>query len=566
MSVKRDTPVGPLGVRSFVSHGVYLAISAVLLMLCFPPIGWWPVAYVALVPVGVLAHRSASGGRLFLAAWGVFFLWWAFMVRWVVSVHWLAVVIIALVCACYVAAACWALWWLVKRYRGAMTMLLPMVWITNDLVRGHFPFGGFAWFSLGHTQAAMTAGQSPGWVVQTADLFGEHTVGFIVAMTSGLIVDVLTRPLVRPDGAGFRRIRKTIRAAVVLWALAFFCALIYGRSRVASFESAGDVRVAVIQTDVPHNNKIHRTPEQDAADFVAMAHLSRDAARASPRPDVIVWPETMVPAALNGEAVETWAVCELYHAEVESLVHALGVPVIAGASFWAEPAPPPDVGVPLRRANSAYLYYADGSRAAARYDKRHLVPMGEYLPVVNSVPWLKRFYLEHVSPYPYDYSLRAGTQRTTFEIPAADGGVVRLVTPICYEDAVGRVTRDLVYENDGEKRADVVVNLTNSAWYAGGSMKRQHLQIAVLRAIENRVPIARAVNGGVSGFIDSCGRIGPVAIDGQAFLAATLNRDDRSTVYGRVGAMPIAGVALAVAALVLGGFLRNKRAKIEPDA
>src|SRR5690606_9525845 len=127
---------------------------------------------------------------------------------------------------------------------------------------------------------------------------------------------------------------------------------------------------------------------------------------------------------------------------------------------------------------------------------------------------------------------------------------------------VGRVVRDLVYEEDGVKRADLVVNLTNSAWYVGRTMQPQHIQIATFRAIENRVPVARAVNGGISGFVDSSGRIGPVIDRGAGVAAARLTLDPRVTVFGRVGTIPVTGLALATGALILAA-LRPRRIRAE---
>jgi len=121
----------------------------------------------------------------------------------------------------------------------------------------------------------------------------------------------------------------------------------------------------------------------------------------------------------------------------------------------------------------------------------------------------------------------------------------------------------------GEPKADVLINQTNDGWfwsrasdgYAPSPQQPQHLQIATLRSIENRVPTARAVNTGVSGFIDSAGRVGPlVTVDGRRQLVAgyaghRVSLDPRRTLYGRVGDAPMRGLAgltllLGLAALV----------------
>ena len=120
-----------------------------------------------------------------------------------------------------------------------------------------------------------------------------------------------------------------------------------------------------------------------------------------------------------------------------------------------------------------------------------------------------------------------------------------LATPICFENAMARVCRRLVYEH-GRKRADVLVNLSNEGWFGRyDAGRRQHLQIARFRCVENRVPMIRSVNTGVSVAIDSSGRlIGPASVTGDGvgvapreagWLLAELPLDHRSTLYGRLG-------------------------------
>ncbi len=561
-----------LGVHSYRAHVVHLLLCALMLTLSFPPVGWWPLAYVALTPFGVLAARSGRGRRLALCTFAVFCLWWMFMVRWVTGVHVLAPLGIGLVLGAYAAVAAWSLWWIQQHYRSAMTMTLPMVWISMEYLRGMFPMGGFSWLSLAHTQAPYTAGSGAGWIVQSADLFGEHTVGFIVAMSSGLLCDLLTRPLMRPGQHGWRRIRKTIRVALLLWAGTLTAALIYGHTRINQPLNAGDSStsssggggtsggvVAVVQTNVPQDNKIRRDADQDEQDFAAMVDLTRQAAAADPKPDLIVWPETMAPSALNSEAVAVWARPAAYHARIADLARQLQTPLLVGAEAWSDP---DAEGYPTFRANSAFLFYADGQLSQTRYDKQHLVPFGEYLPIVRSINWLKALFLKYISPYDFDYTIHAGRKQTVFELPVASGGTLRVVTPICYEDAVGRVVRNLVYDEQGSKRADAILNLTNSAWYIGGGMRQQHLQIAVFRSIENRLPTARSVNTGISAFIDSVGRIGPIIPAEQAGVASkNLNLDPRISVYGRVGTLPVACLAALTAALIVGGFFRPRKIK-----
>jgi len=115
------------------------------------------------------------------------------------------------------------------------------------------------------------------------------------------------------------------------------------------------------------------------------------------------------------------------------------------------------------------------------------------------------------------------------------------------------------------KRCDVLINITNDGWFTGSSQGLQHFQIAVMRCIENRVPMARAVNTGVSGFIDSSGRVGPmVVVDGNiqqvdGFAVHTVMPDDRYTLFGTVGMIPVTLLTITTCVMVLIGVIRRKK-------
>jgi apolipoprotein N-acyltransferase len=165
------------------------------------------------------------------------------------------------------------------------------------------------------------------------------------------------------------------------------------------------------------------------------------------------------------------------------------------------------------RFNSAYLYRPDGEQDPKRYDKIHLVPFGEYIPLRDSVPFIADLVVK-LSPYDYDYHLTRGAEYTIFEM--ADGqDVYGFGVLICYEDTDPVVTRKMVVDASGAKRADWLVNISNDGWYVRykngevlpSAELGQRTAISVFRAVENRISILRSVNTGVSCIIDSVGRI-----------------------------------------------------------
>jgi apolipoprotein N-acyltransferase len=141
------------------------------------------------------------------------------------------------------------------------------------------------------------------------------------------------------------------------------------------------------------------------------------------------------------------------------------------------------------------------------------VPFGEYIPFKNVLPFLGR-YLMKLTPYDYDYTLNAGDEYTVFEMKGADR-MYRFGVMICYEDTVPKIARKLALDKNKNKQIDWLVNISNDGWFVRQKENkveptvelRQHMAICVFRAVENRVPVIRSVNTGISCYIDSLGRI-----------------------------------------------------------
>ncbi|MEM9345306.1 MAG: apolipoprotein N-acyltransferase [Planctomycetota bacterium] len=562
------------GIQAVSAHLAMCAATAVLMTLAFPLPGWSFMAFFALVPVGVLAMRTRRLWTLVWTSYAVFFVWWTLRVIWLREVQTFAPLGIAVVCAGYFSVALVALALVQRRFKGAMTLTLPIFWCAQEIARSVWPVGGFAWFTLGTSQAAWRPGEHPGLLVQTADLFGWVTVSFLVAMTSGLIVDLIARPLIKRYNDGRIRPRRTILTAAVLWLGCMGASFYYGYRSIRDTPDplSADTQSAVIgivQTNVPQSNKISGTPEQKAKDFDRLLELSERAAADHPKPDLIVWPETMVQEPVNDEAL---ALSPQFNPPFDQLIPEIRSRIQGHSDRFGVPLM---VGNPARyvydnnRSMNSALFVTPGSDTFQRYSKMHLVPMGEYIP---GPAWVRDLFLKHLSPYDYDYTVQRGEAIVIFEVDEVDvidqpdaGSEVgshplRLATPICYEDAVAIQCRKMVYGNDGIKRADLLLNLTNDGWYPGSHQGYQHLQIAAMRCIENRVPMARSVNTGVSGMIDSAGRVGLlVTVGGEhqevdGYVNATVALDPRTTLYGRVREAAWVGLC-GVALLLLLGVL-----------
>lgn len=558
-----------------------------MLTLAFPQPGWRGLVFVALAPAALAALRSERPWRLAWTGYVVGLAWWLFMLRWLTPVTVPGWAALCVYLSLYWPAAA-LLWRLLGRNLGMPGVLfVPLVWTSLELLRASFLSGGFGWLQLGHAVVPTGIRQSS-QLIQVADLFGEWGVSFLAAMTSGLLVDVLTRSW-SPRKGDWRR---SVMAPVAIWAAALAAAGVYGGHRLRQPLAADSIRVAVVQTAIPQSNKNQPNPQQEQKDWQRQLDMLEELAVMSPRPRLIVLPETTTPEPINSESLDLsrrngWRF-ERVDQQLACATRRVGAYVLVG-SMTAEAWSPSRQGhvAPRLSFNSTYLYRPDGAQDGRRYDKVHRVPFGEYIPWVDDLPGLKDAFFKYLSPYDFDYTIQAGRATTVFRVRREESPAgIGVVSPICFEDTDAPLCRRMVYGRGGKKQAQLIVNPSNEAWFAdvlspmqgeprvnAGTWKRcwpfrsyerqLHLQMAALRCVENRVPMARSVNSGLSGFIDSRGRVIRLldkALDGGwtmgvpydwAIGVADLPLDGRATVYGRVG--NLLGCLAAVWTAVLAG-------------
>ncbi len=563
-----------LGVRSWWAHAALVIGSFILLAMSFPNPGWSLLAYIALVPLTLLGMRSRSRKSLFIWTYIGGVLWWLLMLYWLNRVTVGGYVTLSFYLGLYWPAYVFLIRLMDRRTKWPKCFSVPAVWVCLEYIRAHILAGGFGWFCIGHSQAPYHPLQSPGQVVQLADTFGVWGVSFLVAMTSGMFVDMLTRPWNKSSRKWYKP--SPAMRSVMIWLILMVATLFYGAYRIRTTPQSGPtIKTTVIQTNQPQDNRQAPTSESIAADWKRALELSVTAA-ITDKPDMMIWPETMSPAAFNARALEYYRNAptkekgyEEFYYQTEELASRMNVHLFAGAhakSDWefVELDDGRQFVVPQTRYNSVFHFTPRVGQSVTRYDKMHLVPFGEYIPWVSSVGFLKNLFMNYLSPHKIDYSLDAGQKMVVFNVPV-DGRDVRVSAPICFEDTIGRLVRKMVYDGSGNKRSDVLINLTNDGWYAGSVQAYQHTQNAVFRCIENRVPMARSVNTGISGFIDSAGELGNwVQVDGKfqevdGYATREMIIDARQTFYGRWGDLPMKLLLLAtLLRIVFASFVGRK--------
>lgn len=562
-------------------------VTLVLLSWIFPPGGIWPFTFVCLVPWTVATCRTR---RAWLVHWLSFFVGWAFFLvnlRWLMPVTGLGYSALAFYLALYWPLSAWALR-TGQRHGISPLWTLPVTWVACEFLRA-WVMSGFPWLFLAHACYA----QLP--LTQISDLTGAYGVSFLATLINGVLAALWLRRWSHPEN---RTHGGQLWAGVGVAVLLLVATLVYGRYRLGQDDFEPGPRVAIVQHDFP----LESNPPYGERQWVIFAEYVKLAAEAAAEhPDVLVFPETVWGATQNIEFVDvdrnvveglptgTWSYGKICHnaisafargdyavvnnelAELERLERRYSDRSLPRLPLTPGGGPPvtlilgstsvetfPQATYPkTKRYNSALVYDRDGVQRLRRYDKNHLVPFGEIVPFRHGrFHWLYRW-LNKLSPFSaggnIEYSLTPGRDLTVFKLEA-DHTTTRLGTPICYEDAMPYVIRRYVW-NGRQRRVDFLLNISNDGWFMHGNELPQHLAICVFRAVENRVGFARAVNTGISGFIDPNGRIySLVEKDGRSFgpgiIGYRIDRvrlDRRTSFYGRTGDW-FAGLCLAATA------------------
>jgi apolipoprotein N-acyltransferase len=501
--------------------------GSLLLWAALPPLSWGFLGWVAPVPWLVLIQvTELHGRRPYRALWTAGFVFWLLAIHWLRLPHpathlgWLA---LAAYLAFYLPLFVGLSRVAVHQIGAPLWLVAPIVWTGLELARAHL-LTGFLMGSLAHTQVAWTQ------VIQISDLVGEYGVDFLIMLLAACVVEGF-----RIADFGLRIARKIPQSeirnpqsrfrplAFIPGAIALTLTLAYGHWQLGQVDSASanrdsnarTIRIALIQGNSLAEWKFDPSRERQIMDeYISLSEEAVKSAksRGDGRPvDLVVWPETMFRTPLvtfdpgyqpPPDATRTPEEIASYGPrDLASLAQRLETPVLVGIErvHFPAAAAPGDENPPALRYNSAVLVDRDGT-IIGTYDKVHRVMFGEFIPFAKWLPFLYRL-------TPLTGGIEAGEGPVVFELND------RFYAPnICYETVIPHVIRrqanTLV---GGSVPADVLINMTNDAWYWGSSELDMHLACGVFRAIETRKPLVIAANGGLSAWIDRYGRVREVS-------------------------------------------------------
>ena len=401
-------------------------------------------------------------------------------------------------------AAGMALFWALPAALARGPWGLALAFLAFEALRGYM-FTGFPWAMAGHIWIDTPVAQ----VAAVSGALGLSALSFgLAALLAGL-----ARALARDRGARAARFGGVAALVLALtWA--------WGAQRLSQPEPpARDLRVRLVQP----NALQHLKWDRDFAEIYFFRHLDLSAMPAEDgrAPDLVIWSETAVPFLLNRPGA--------------------GLAMAAGATNGA----PLVLGV--QRQDEAGRFFnslavlGEGGEVRALYDKHHLVPFGEYVPLVGA--WAAERGIGGLAAQALSgYTPGPGPELVDL------GAAGRVLPLICYEAVFARNLR-------GTERADWLLQLTNDAWFGGWSGPFQHLAQARLRAIEQGLPLLRAANTGVSAVIDARGQVvASLGLDLVGVVDADLPAARAPTPYARWGDGPwLWFLALSMGVLALRG-------------
>lgn len=477
-------------------------LSGVLVTLSLPRFEVWPLAWVSFVPVlfAVRHARVLESGLLGVVLGTVWCftscLFFAQMVEAFMGVpspaSWLVGFVIALWCGGGAVGAVFLLYGAAQKATGAPSIvLLPLAWL---LVWPVFPNPFFVTLGTGTVSAPFT--------VQATEFFGAYVLDAVLVLASAAVFEALQRPATRA-----RRVAVGVAVAIVVawWGYGAVASSVWD-ARVASWSTK---RVGLIQPNRASSFKRLRPEPGYSRQFPFEMELSQQLAGEGA--ELIVWPEVHWYGTVANKKLR-----DVFHGHVRDMgvdliIHDKGADPERGREFW----------------RNASVFYPSSGEPVQMYFKRRLVPFGEYYPVLDDFPELKK-------SIGLPGSIAAGERKTTFI-----AGGMRVDPLICYEITFPRHVADAV---GADAQGKVLLVQSNDGWYGEGTAPAHHRAATTLRAVENRVPVIHSLNSGESHIVGPHGRVHFLAPDderGKWLVEMPYAPDSGGSFYSRFPGWPV---------------------------
>ena len=439
-------------------------MSGILLVLIFPRFNFEILAWLAFIPLfSAIESKTPQLAALLGFITGMVF--YTSGLSWINNtlinygnlpqvVSFMVLGLLSAYLSLYTALFCYLITMVCKNNKGVFFLFAPALWTALEYIRSTHSEYGFSWLGLGYSQFQSLP------VIQMAEYTGVYGVSWLIMLVNVGFYLTWKSWNGRPDtNMGVRFLSVTI-LVLALW-------VGYGSLALNRTVKAPSLKVALIQGNVEQAMKWNPVYQK----LVMSKYKNLTLKAAQSKPQLIVWPETATPFFYNQHEAGTQF--------VNDLARQTKTPILFGSPYREN----------TTHYNSAYLVSETGD-TQGRYNKIHLVPFGEFVPFRKLL-----FFVEKMVAMIGDFG--RGNVATLFDVAGYKAGV-----SICYEMIFPDLMRQSV-----KNGAHFLVNITNDAWFSKSAASYQHMSMGALRAVENRVPIVRAANTGISGTITANGAL-----------------------------------------------------------
>jgi apolipoprotein N-acyltransferase len=444
-------------------------LSGFLLALAFPGVNFYPIAFVGLVPLLVYIKELRKKERFYAGLIAGF-------VHYLILIHWflptmltygkLNIIIAgsALILLCLYFAVYFAFFSLILGFFKYNSLLMPFLaaclWVALEYLRTYI-FTGLPWGITGYSQYLNN------YFIQIADITGIYGISFFIILINALVAVIIIN---------LKKDNKKVLLSGLYILIVFIGIFSYGITRNNKIDtyidSADHAKIAVVQGNIRQDVKWDTRYINDTLN--KYFGLSEKASKEMP--DLIIWPETALPFyyGFSKKLSDQVDIC-VRKAKTNFLI---GSPAFKRTKTGTE------------YYNRAYLLNKF-SIETGKYDKIHLVPFGEYVPLGKYLSFLGKLTAQAGDFTQGEYNTKP------LEFGDSQSGVL-----ICFEILFPSLSSSFV-----QKGADFLITITNDAWFGDSSAAEQNFSTTIFRAIENRRSVARAANTGISGFVSPNGRV-----------------------------------------------------------
>ncbi len=441
---------------------IILFLAASLMMFATPPFNFFFCAYFSL-PVALLVIRRCKKPFLYGFLYGLFY--YAMSMYWITyvltkygNIQYLISIFLFLLLIAYLSLYYAVFFFFVSRNKSLSiinTLFFSFFWIFLEFIRSNF-LTGFPWMLVGYTQYNFLP------LIQISSISGIYSVSFIVIFISFSIYYLFIK-------ARFRYLPMLVSIISIL--ILFF----WGTQKIKSIKNEVKgkriLNVLLVQGNIDQSQKW----EKELQKSIILKHLKLTRENIDPKTDLVVWSETALPIIYGVDKEIT----EFFRKESENF----NIPIISGfVGFKWD-----DKGNP-KLTNSAGVFYK--GELIDKYDKVHLVPFGEYVPLQNFL-----FFVNKLVSAAGDFVPGENIKTCTFNDQSY--GIM-----ICYESIFPEISKKL-----STNGANVLINITNDAWFGKSPAPYQHFAMSIFRAVENRKYLIRVANTGITAIITPWGEV-----------------------------------------------------------